>query len=313
MPLFSVVIPLFNKERIIKNTVDSVLNQTFDDYEVVIVNDGSTDNSLEIVKEIDHPKVTIYDLQKNYGASYARNYGVGKASGELIAFLDADDNWFSNHLLELNLLFQKFPEAGFWGTRYQLVHFDTFIELANLSIDLHNKPDHFLIKDFFYASLKFCPACSSSTAMRKKTFLSLNGFDVNMRSGQDTDLWVRVGLKHKMALSKTVTANYLQSPNSLSSSHFVADRVQMVDKYKNDELNNPGLKKFMDLNRFSIGLERKIKGDLKAYQNIYDSIDRNNLTFKQKILLNTPRIFLKHMIRLRAFLAKRRIRLKVIG
>jgi len=90
--MFSVVIPLYNKERSVKNTIESVLNQTFQDFEVIVVNDGSTDNSLEVVKSFNDERIRIIN-QKNSGVSSARNRGIKEAKYEWIAFLDADDLW----------------------------------------------------------------------------------------------------------------------------------------------------------------------------------------------------------------------------
>ncbi|QYS90674.1 glycosyltransferase family 2 protein [Flavobacterium covae] len=90
--LFSVIIPLYNKENYIYNTLISVINQTYTYFEIIIVNDGSTDKSLEIVKNINDSRIKIFE-QNNKGVSSARNLGIKNATGSLIAFLDADDLW----------------------------------------------------------------------------------------------------------------------------------------------------------------------------------------------------------------------------
>ncbi|WP_312789817.1 glycosyltransferase [Sphingobacterium sp.] len=95
--MFSVVIPLYNKEKQIQKTLDSVLNQTFTDFEIVIVNDGSIDRSVEIVKSVNDPRIRLIN-QKNGGVSAARNRGVKEAKNKWIAFLDADDLWKKNKL-----------------------------------------------------------------------------------------------------------------------------------------------------------------------------------------------------------------------
>ena len=115
MTLISVVIPLYNKEKYIKNTIESVINQDFKDFEIIIVNDGSTDHSLEIAKQFEQPGIKIIN-QENQGVANARNKGVQYSNGEIIAFLDADDIWLSNHLREIYSLHQKFPKAGFFAT-----------------------------------------------------------------------------------------------------------------------------------------------------------------------------------------------------
>ena len=97
MATISIVIPLYNKGFIISETLDSVLAQTFTDFEIIIVNDGSTDNGFEIVSQFSDKRIKLFQ-QQNKGAAAARNLGIEKATGELIAFLDADDYWYPNHL-----------------------------------------------------------------------------------------------------------------------------------------------------------------------------------------------------------------------
>ena len=89
-PYFSVIIPLYNKEKYITDTLNSALNQSFQDFEVIIVDDGSTDESLEVVSRFQDPRIKIYK-QENQGASVARNYGISQSQSDLIALLDADD------------------------------------------------------------------------------------------------------------------------------------------------------------------------------------------------------------------------------
>ena len=89
MPFFSIIIPLFNKEKFLKATLESVFEQTFSDFEILVINDGSTDKSLEIVESIQHKKIKIYN-QKNQGVSAARNLGIEKSTSDYCCFLDAD-------------------------------------------------------------------------------------------------------------------------------------------------------------------------------------------------------------------------------
>ena len=97
--MFSIVIPLYNKELSISNTIQSVLDQTFQNFEIVIVNDGSTDNSVKEVEEFDDKRIRLIH-QKNQGVSAARNRGIEEAKYEWVAFLDADDLWMKEHLEE---------------------------------------------------------------------------------------------------------------------------------------------------------------------------------------------------------------------
>ena len=105
-PFFSVIIPLFNKENEIKSTLESVLSQTFQDFEVIVIDDGSTDNGKKIVEDFNNSKIKLISTRNN-GVSKARNIGIEEAKGALIAFLEADDFWFENHLQLLSELFIK--------------------------------------------------------------------------------------------------------------------------------------------------------------------------------------------------------------
>jgi glycosyltransferase involved in cell wall biosynthesis len=118
----SVVIPLFNKGQVIARTIDSVLNQTLPASEIVIINDGSIDNSAEIVAALARNNLRIkLHSQNNLGASFARNRGVELAKFEHIAFLDADDEWKPDFLIHIQRLYNNFPDCGAYATAYEVV------------------------------------------------------------------------------------------------------------------------------------------------------------------------------------------------
>ena len=118
-PRISVIIPIYNKENCILNTLNSVHNQTYTNFELIIIDGGSTDKSLEIIKDYNDTRLTIY-AQTGKGVSSARNEGVSYAKGELIAFLDADDEWKPNYLQTIWELYQKYPDAGIYATAYEI-------------------------------------------------------------------------------------------------------------------------------------------------------------------------------------------------
>src|SRR5690625_5076160 len=115
--MFSVVIPLYNKELSIRNTLQSVLDQTFTDFEIVIVNDGSTDSSAAIVEEFTDPRIRLIH-QENQGVSAARNKGIEEAKYDWIVFLDGDDLWENNHLEEFVKMIKLFPEDRVFCTSH---------------------------------------------------------------------------------------------------------------------------------------------------------------------------------------------------
>ena len=118
---FSVLIPLYNKEKYIKKTLDSILNQTFSNFEIIIINDGSTDKSCEIIESIKDDRIRLIH-KKNGGVSSARNRGIGEAKGEFIAFLDADDEWLPNKLEKQYILHKKNPKLIWSSSGYILIN-----------------------------------------------------------------------------------------------------------------------------------------------------------------------------------------------
>ncbi|HMA53239.1 MAG TPA: glycosyltransferase family A protein, partial [Acidobacteriota bacterium] len=120
VPRVTVVIPLYNKAPYIAAAVRSVLAQTFTDFEVIVVDDGSLDDGAEVVDRFDDPRLRLV-RQENQGESAARNKGVTLAASELLAFLDADDEWTPSHLEVLLRLADRFPGAGLLATAYKIV------------------------------------------------------------------------------------------------------------------------------------------------------------------------------------------------
>ena len=136
---FSIVIPLYNKENYIEKTLQSVFNQSYSNYEVIIVNDGSTDKSIDVVNQFSNKNIKIIN-QTNQGASSARNRGIAEASNQWIALLDADDIWLKNHLKELER---------------QLTSYLRLIWLVMLMKSYYTKLS---IKNRFTVKVALCPA-----------------------------------------------------------------------------------------------------------------------------------------------------------
>ena len=297
MAVISVIIPLFNKEQFIKKTLLSVLNQTFSDFEIIIINDGSTDKSVEVVNSFDDNRIILYTT-KNKGVSHARNFAISKANSDLIALLDGDDQWEPNHLENLYKLYTNFPHCGLYATAYHKQFFNGKKMKAHFN---GVSSDHFgVIEDYFLASIIDSIAWTSAVLIPKKTILEIGGFDEEMRSGQDTDLWVRIALKKLVAFSAIATSNkiILEPKHHLSYSSSRIDRMKLFENFKDLDTSNISFKKYMDLNRFSVAIERKIAGDSSSYRQLKKEIDPLNLNYKQRILLLSPRtviVFIKKL------------------
>ena len=208
-PIISVVIPLYNKEEYVSECMESVLCQIEPRFEVIIIDDESTDNSLAILRKFSDPRIKIFS-QKNSGPGTARNFGIQNAEAEYIAFLDADDVWSPNHLAEIMAMWASFPNAGAVSTtiqdfRYQPSSFTKPIR--------HN---NFQEIDFFKeAAVKTSIVHTSATSIRKEVIENIGGFK-NRRNGEDIEMWARIALSYSIVVSKNVTVGYRQVASGLS-------------------------------------------------------------------------------------------------
>ena len=165
--MVSIVIPLYNKEKLIANTLRAVLGQTYQDFEIVIVNDGSTDNSVAEVNKIADRRIRLIN-QANAGVSAARNRGIEEARGEYIALLDADDQWLPEYLATQMRLSEAYPECDVFVTDYQFR--DEFGKTTPTTIrNLPFRGQHGVLSNYFkVASTSNPPICSISIVARKR-------------------------------------------------------------------------------------------------------------------------------------------------
>lgn len=304
-PFFSVIIPLYNKEKYIEATLKSVLNQSFKDFEIIIVNDGSTDKGLEIASKINDAKISIFD-QKNQGPSVARNKAITNASGKYIAPLDADDIWQENHLQELKSLIDSFPNAGLYCNNYSVKLNENFTTNANFNF-VYDKA-HLIVPDFFNANIYNYIPSSSSTAFLKSSFIELGAYNVNLRTGQDLDLWIKFALKHDVAFNPTRTMIYNNFDDaSLSKSNLNNDRYNFISYYHEEEKRNASLKKYLDINRYAVALRCKMNDETELYKKLKSEIDYKHLNIKQKLLLQLPKGFLLLAKKAHQYLKKKKI------
>ncbi|WP_291286189.1 glycosyltransferase family A protein [Flavobacterium sp.] len=302
MAFFSVVIPLYNKADYIENTIKSILDQTFTDYEIIVVNDGCTDNSVVKVEAFNDNRIQLYS-QKNQGASMARNLGIEKAKYDYIALLDADDLWMPNHLETLKTLIQKFPDAGIFASSYKLV----FSNGKNYTPKFKGIATDFkgIIPDYFETSIPYPIATSSSIVIPKHIFKKLGGFKPGISSGQDVDMWIRIASQYPVALSNKVTASYLHYiENSLSKTPILEKKLKDFNDYKQLEESNPSLKKYLDLYRIEYALQYKIAGERKKSKELYKNILKENISLKTKVIYFLPRYILMILLKIKKLLRK---------
>lgn len=186
----SVIIPLFNKTRTINRAIDSVLRQRYSDLELIVVDDGSTDNSLVKIAQIEDERIKIF-RQRNRGVSVARNVGASIARSDWIAFLDADDEYHPDFLQRCAELISAHngEDVSFIASNYLLMNYrsDASHELAFNETDIAG--------DVAYLKLSKghrTPACSSSVVVNKSIFQKVGGFPEGIRYFEDWTLWLKL-------------------------------------------------------------------------------------------------------------------------
>jgi glycosyltransferase involved in cell wall biosynthesis len=178
--IFSIIIPCYNCEKTIKRALDSVVAQTFDDYEIILVNDGSTDNTELVIKEyfVDKDVKYMYFYQENKGVAYARDFAVSNSSGKYLAFLDSDDSWHEDKL-KIQYKYIKKLNTQFISVRYT---YDNFISVDEIKVK------RFSIKEFLISNRTSTPC----TVLSRQIYDEVNGFDLNLRYSEDFNLWLKV-------------------------------------------------------------------------------------------------------------------------
>jgi glycosyltransferase involved in cell wall biosynthesis len=199
--MFDVITALYNKEAFVGPTVASVIAQSFTDWRLFVVDDGSSDGGPEIVRSFSDPRITLI-RQDNRGVGLARNAAIEAGSSDLIAFLDADDVWNEDHLQELALLATEFPRASMLGCA-----FTPFTGTPNTRVRSQGGGDYHLARYFHECAKGRSPFCTSSLATRRRaidavgTFKPLNG-------NEDVELWARLAIHGPLAVSPKRTVNY---------------------------------------------------------------------------------------------------------
>lgn len=293
MAFFSVIIPVYNKANFIAHTLQSVISQEFKDFEIILINDGSTDNSLDVIQKFEDKRIKIFN-QENQGASSARNLGVEKANSKWIALLDADDHWYSNHLLELYKCILKFSDADVVSNAYEIKLSEDYTKSINISREIPNEV--VLIKDYFSYSFKDALFWTSTIAFKKECFQEIGGFDINLKTGQDLDLIIRFALNFRLYYNPEVTLKYIRfTENNLSIDVNLEEKKKYIDKSKIYESDNSSLKKYLDINRYSLALQAKMNRNETLFKQAFSEIDKTNLSSKQKILIKLPGFLLKQL------------------
>lgn len=240
---FSVIIPLYNKEKYILNTLNSVFNQSYEDFEVIVVNDSSTDNSLNLVSTIKDKRLRVYTIP-NGGVSVARNFGIKEANGEYIAFLDGDDIWKNNHLQVISNMINTYENCGLYFTSYDYLYASGISESKNFLFEdttLHVFDNYC---EMVMANNGYTPCWTGVVVVKKNILEDMNGFPIGIKAGEDLDLWLRIGLKYPTCYSAENTASYLQDTDNNSQYGQTLNNVFNYKKWYNYDVGNKLLNKY---------------------------------------------------------------------
>jgi len=184
MPRVTVVIPTYNRRDLVREAIASVTAQSYPDFEVIVVDDGSDDGTAEVVQQFAGVQ---YVYQQNRGVSAARNVGVARARGELIAFLDSDDLWQPHKLAHQVALFEQYPDV-------QICQTDEIWVRNGVRVNPHHKHRK-AGGDIFARSLELCLVSPSAAMLRRVLFERLGGFDETLPACEDYDLWLRISAR----------------------------------------------------------------------------------------------------------------------
>ncbi|SKB12238.1 Glycosyltransferase involved in cell wall biogenesis [Planktothrix sp. PCC 11201] len=209
MPKISVVIPVYNGEKTIQKTIESVLKQTFKDWELIIIDDGSQDSTVKIIREIEDSRIRIFSYS-NAGLASSRNRGIDHAQGEYITFLDADDLWTPDKLEAQFQALQEHPEAAvaYSWTDYidqssQFLHSGRQITING---DVY---EHLLVNNFLENG--------SNPLIRKQALNQVGEFDTSLKAGEDWDMWLRLAADYQFVVVTRPQILYRVSTGSMSS------------------------------------------------------------------------------------------------
>ncbi len=201
------MIPLFNKEASIKRALLSVLTQAFSDFEVIVVDDESTDGGPQIVSRHQDQRIRLI-RQKHGGVSAARNRGVAESQSDRIAFLDADDEWEKTFLNSIFDLVKRYPGAGLYSTAYKIVDRNG-AHIVRCGAEFRDETHPEVVRHFFRAAWSGpFPTHTSSICVDKNTFNAVGGFPIGIRSGQDQAVWARIALAYQVVASSRCEATY---------------------------------------------------------------------------------------------------------
>jgi len=235
----SVIIPLYNKVEYIGRALDSIFSQTVQDFEVIVVNDGSTDGSEKVVEGYRDSRIKLIHRESPSGGGHrARNEGIRNASADLIAFLDADDEWKERFLETVLRLREKYPIAGAYATAYEESG-----DRVKVPKFWFVPEEEGIIPDYFKSCVYgVSPIWTGAVAVPRYVFEVCGYFPEGVRRGGDLDMWARIALRYPVAFSRYIGAVYYKDiPGSVVKTHKMIEGYRVVDTLEGYLKNNPDI------------------------------------------------------------------------
>ena len=260
MPRFSIIVPVYNKELFISKTTASILEQECADFELILVNDGSKDNSLEVMKGINDSRIKIID-KVNGGVSSARNAGINAASGEWITFFDADDIMYHDALSTYDCLIRNHPDFLVFvaATDQTNKQYESTGEVKQIN-------DYHKYNAISYAKSGFSLINTDCICINRHVFEKVGVFNENYTHGEDLDLWQRITEKYALVKIEKTVGMYVQDVSNNSSSVAEQNRkyapVAILERPRS-ELNTVSLKMMQGSRVFFYIFPNRVKTNFK--------------------------------------------------
>ncbi|MEH2435535.1 MAG: glycosyltransferase [Nostoc sp.] len=300
MPKVSVIIPAYNAEQTIRETIASVQQQTFQDFELIVINDGSKDRTGEIVQSIKDERLQIFSYE-NGGLPVARNRGISHANGEFIAFLDADDLWTTDKLERQLMVLEQNPGAGVAYSWTCFMDVDkqgkplSFLPSPKYSF-AGNVYEKLLVSDFIHSG--------SNTLVRQQAIDSVGEFDPTLKSCEDWDYWLRLAARWHFVVVPKYQILYRRTPGAMSSKVEVMKEASLIAMEKAYQAAPPELQylkryTFTSFHIYCANLYLQhctnLGGARLARQHLWSAIRLNPKTVLDK---TTQKLFIKLLLQL---------------
>lgn len=303
---FSVIIPAYNAVNFIQRSIQSVLSQTFSDFEIIVVNDGSKDATYEKASSISDERLIVID-KKNEGVSVARNTGIQSARGEYICFLDADDEYLSEHLSTLDEVIEKNKDKGFFSTRFciSMINDNKKIAMPNVSGKIFYYDN--VIEEIFRFPELIWTGC---VCIRKEMFDRYGVFEPGVRRGEDTDMWRRVYLHTGLVSIDVVTVKRNRDGSEATKQYtrsFEVDPLDRMPMFLNDDTIaddiKESLKTEIEFQKLSVVRSYLLVGDKKKARKQMMTLNKQRIPKKRlfitRLCFIIPSFVIRGIIRLK--------------